>query len=282
MSRTVTDKVCLFRAYRAYSLLGVEVHALTIDHLNKVIAEVIQTGCRLVIANHNLHSVYLYRRDPKMRTFFEQAGVIHIDGMPLVWIGRLLGYPLGRQHRVTYVDWIGPLMEEAARHDWGIFYLGSKPGVAQRGAEVLRQRFPGLRIETHHGYFNRRPESDENRAILERIAAFAPQILMVGMGMPRQEYWILDDLPQISANVILPSGAAIDYVAGAIPTPPRWMAKLGLEWFYRLMSESRRLWRRYLVEPWFLLGPLVLDLWVQRVSRQRNQDHTDSPRGQSL
>jgi N-acetylglucosaminyldiphosphoundecaprenol N-acetyl-beta-D-mannosaminyltransferase len=78
--------------------------------------------------------------------------------------------------------------------------------------------------------------------------------------MPRQEHWILDNLEQIQTNTILTSGACIDYVAGAVPTPPRWMGKLGLEWLYRLFSEPGRLWKRYLLEPWFVVRLLLQEI----------------------
>jgi N-acetylglucosaminyldiphosphoundecaprenol N-acetyl-beta-D-mannosaminyltransferase len=97
-----------------------------------------------------------------------------------------------------------------------------------------------------------------NHEILTLIKEYQPHILMVGMSMPRQEHWILDNIESISANVILPSGAAIDYIAGAVPTPPRWAGKVGLEWLFRLVAEPRRLWRRYFVEPLFLLKWFLL------------------------
>jgi N-acetylglucosaminyldiphosphoundecaprenol N-acetyl-beta-D-mannosaminyltransferase len=80
------------------------------------------------------------------------------------------------------------------------------------------------------------------------------------MGMPRQEHWIVDHLDKLSVNVILNGGAALDYFAGVIPTPPRWAGRLGLEWLFRLMAEPRRLWFRYLVEPWFIAYRLVIDM----------------------
>jgi N-acetylglucosaminyldiphosphoundecaprenol N-acetyl-beta-D-mannosaminyltransferase len=83
---------------------------------------------------------------------------------------------------------------------------------------------------------------------------------MVGMGMPRQEYWVLDNLRNIQANVILTAGACLDYVAKAAPTPPRWIGHLGLEWLYRLLSDPVRLWRRYLLEPWFILKLLFQEI----------------------
>jgi N-acetylglucosaminyldiphosphoundecaprenol N-acetyl-beta-D-mannosaminyltransferase len=155
-------------------------------------------------------------------------------------------------------------MTAAVQQGWRVFYLGSKPGVAERGAEILQQRFPGLQIATAHGYFDARPDSQENQAVLAEINTYQPHVLMVGMSMPRQEHWVLDNLEQISANAILTAGAAMDYVAGAVPTPPRWAGKWGLEWLFRLVAEPRRLARRYLVEPWFVLRLFLSERFKQR------------------
>jgi N-acetylglucosaminyldiphosphoundecaprenol N-acetyl-beta-D-mannosaminyltransferase len=238
------------------SLLGVEVDPSDLADLNQRIAEAIAQEKQCVIANHNVHSVYLYHRDPKMRAFFDRAEVVHFDGMPLVYWARVLGHPVTKRDRVTYVDWVHPLMATAASEGWRVFYLGGKPGVAARAAERLRRQYPALVLETRHGYFT--PE--ENDAVLEEIAFFGPHVLMVGMGMPRQEHWVLDNLERISANAILTAGACFDYVAGVVPTPPRWMGRMGLEWLYRLCSEPRRLYRRYLLEPWFLVPIAWRDL----------------------
>jgi N-acetylglucosaminyldiphosphoundecaprenol N-acetyl-beta-D-mannosaminyltransferase len=242
-------------------ILGVKVHPLSILQLNSSIAEAIAHGHKWIIANHNLHSVYIYHHQSKMRDFYAKSKYIHIDGMALIFLGKILGFPLQREQRVTYVDWTNPLMAEAARSGWRIFYLGSKPGIAQQGAAILRSRFAGLQITTAHGYFNADRDSAENIALLAKINDYQPQIVMVGMSMPRQEKWIADNLDRIDTSVILPCGATLDYVAGAIPTPPRWTGQIGLEWLYRLIVEPRRLWRRYLVEPWFLLWLLLLDGW---------------------
>ncbi len=97
--------------------------------------------------------------------------------------------------------------------------------------------------------------------MLERINAYAPALLMVGMGMPRQELWTHENFPRLKADVILSSvGAAFDYVAGAVPTPPRWSGRLGLEWAFRLAHNPARLFSRYFVEPWYILLLLVLGL----------------------
>jgi len=254
------------------ALLGVWVDTATIADLNGRITEAVETGSRKVIGHHNLHSVYLYHRDPKFRAFYGRADCTHVDGMSLILAGWCLGLPLRRRHRVTYVDWLSPLVQMAAQNQWRIFYLGSREGVADRGAAVLRERFPGIQIATAHGYFDSRPHSAENLAVLEEINRFQPNILFVGMGMPRQEYWVLDNLEQLRVNAILTSGAAIDYVAGEIPTPPRWAGQWTLEWVFRLKAEPRRLWRRYLFEPWFVLG-LFLQEWSSRVAQSVRRNH---------
>lgn len=248
------------------TLLGVEVDPVNIETLNARIQQAVDKGQRVVIANHNIHSVFLFHTDPKMRAFYDKADLIHIDGMPLVYWGRLMGKPLGPEHRVTYVDWVRPLMAEARRCGWRVFYLGGRPGVAERAAEKLRSEFPGLLLQTHHGYFD--VIGNENEEVLRKINTYRPHVLMVGMGMPRQEHWVLDNLERLRVNAILTSGACFDYVAGVIPTPPRWMGPLGLEWAYRLLSEPRRLWHRYLAEPWYLVPYAVNDL-KQRFLKQR-------------
>lgn len=179
--------------------------------------------------------------------------------MPLVFMGKLLGYPLRRENRMTHLDWVPPILAQAAQKGWRVFYLGTKPGIAEQGAQVWRSKIPKLEIATHHGYFDISHESFENKQVIAAINAYQPQILMVGMGMPRQEHWIVDNLQQLDVNVIINVGALIDLVAGVIPTPPRWIGRLGFEWLYRLVSNPRYLGRRYLLEPWFLIWIITVN-----------------------
>ena len=248
--------------------LGISFHCLTPAELERILARAIDHQQRTIVAHHNLHSAFLCRRDAGLRRFHTRADFAHVDGMALVFSARLVGLPIRRAHRVTYADWIWPLAGEAARRGWRIFHIGGAPGVADRAAQVLRERHPGLRMETLHGYFDARTDSSENRRVLAQIAEYRPDILMVGMGMPRQERWILDNLDDLRAAVILPCGACMDYVAGVVPTPPRWAGRIGLEWLFRLAREPTRLAKRYLVEPLFLIGPLGSELFARRILRR--------------
>jgi N-acetylglucosaminyldiphosphoundecaprenol N-acetyl-beta-D-mannosaminyltransferase len=240
--------------------LGVTLQPRSMPEMNKLVERGIRERRRWIIANHNLHSVYLFHRYPKLREFYSRVHCTYLDGMPLVALGRLYGYPLQREQRVTLADWMGPLMELAAGRGWRVFNLGSPPQVAERGAAQLRKLYPALQIEVSDGYFDARRDSDENEALIARINAYRPDLLMVGMGMPRQEFWTQENFARLKAHVILSSnGAAFEYLAGAVPTPPRWAGRMGLEWIFRLVHEPRRLFARYLIEPWYILLLLLQD-----------------------
>ena len=242
------------------SFFGLTLHPKTMQELNELVEQGIIEKRKWIISNHNLHSVYLFHRWSKLREFYSGAHWTFIDGMPLIALGCLYGYPLERKHRVTLADWMHPLMELAASRAWRVFYLGSPKGVAEKGAGTLKRLYPSLQIEVNDGYFDARHDSAENEALLQRINAYRPDLLMVGMSMPRQEYWTHDNFARIEARVILSSnGAAMDYIAGIVKTPPRWAGRIGLEWASRLVNEPRRLFGRYFVEPWYILSLLIRD-----------------------
>jgi N-acetylglucosaminyldiphosphoundecaprenol N-acetyl-beta-D-mannosaminyltransferase len=129
--------------------------------------------------------------------------------------------------------------------------------VAARGADAVRARWAGVRISTADGFFD--VGGAENARLIERINREAPDVIFVGMGMPRQEQWILRNYDWLKRGVVFPVGAAFDYEAGAARTPPRWTGPLGLEWLFRFAAEPRRLFARYFVEPWVLLPAFVAD-----------------------
>ncbi len=242
------------------AFLGLTLQPRSLPEMNRLVEQGISEHRNWIIANHNLHSLYLFHRHPKLREFYAQVRWTHIDGMPLVALGRLYGYRLERRHRVTLVDWTYPLMELAARKGWRVFHVGSSKGSAERGASRLRKLYPTLQIEVSEGYFDARYGSSDNEALVERINTYAPDLLMVGMGMPRQEFWTQENCARLKAPVILSSiGAAFDYVAGVVPTPPRWSGQIGLEWVFRMAHDPTRLFKRYFLEPWYILLLLLMD-----------------------
>lgn len=247
-------------APRRVRLLGGEVDLVTADQVMDFIAARVASGRGAIVANHNLHSLHLQRGSQGMRRFYELADLIEADSTPMIAWGRLLGLPISPRHRCTYLDWREQFWGRATADGWRVFYLGGAPGVAAKGAAAVRTRHGGVRIGVRDGYFDAAPGSPANQAVLSEIADFAPHVLLVGMGMPRQEQWILDSISELGRYVVLPVGAALDYEAGAVPTPPRWMGRAGLEWAFRFATEPRRLFTRYFLEPWSLIPAAARDV----------------------
>lgn len=242
------------------------------------IAECVDERRTAVVGNQNLHSIHLSRSDAGLRRFYERADVIEIDSMPLVYWGKLLGLKTSRQNRATYLDWRDEFWRLAQVEGWRVFLLGAAPDLARTAADRLAREFPGVVIGAHHGYFDRSPGAADNDLVVRTINDFRPDVVLVGMGMPIQELWIEQNINRLRSGVALSIGAAIDYEAGAQPPAPRFLGDLGVEWLYRLLRDPRRLWRRYLVEPWSLLGAVWRDLWRRpRVAAAENpHEHVSS------
>jgi N-acetylglucosaminyldiphosphoundecaprenol N-acetyl-beta-D-mannosaminyltransferase len=262
----MTSNIVSFAGLRAsssetISFLGIKISLITPDALVDLAANCIVSRRKVVIAHHNLHSLCLHSASSpeasSLRRFYEEAHYTLADGMSMVLLGKMYGQQIESRHRVAYNDWLPYMLPVAVQKRWRIFYLGSAPDAVGRGAEVLRNRFPGLKLKVHHGHFDAQHGSEDTARVLDRISDYQPDLLFVGMGMPRQERWILENLRDIDATIILTSGATLDYIAGTKRMAPRWMGKLGLEWAFRLATEPRRLAYRYLVEPWGLLGAVV-------------------------
>jgi len=244
---------------KTWSLSGIQLAPGHIGTLHTLIEEAVRAERKFVIGYHNIHSFYLYKRDKRFSRYFtEIVDYPFIDGMGLCFLGRLLGLKIKRQHRLTYVDWIPSLMDLVRDQQMKLFYLGGRPGTAARASRRLNADYGPLKMETHHGYFNAMPNHPENVGVIETINGFAPEILMVGMGMPRQERWLVENVRDLDARAILTCGAAFDYVAGVVRTPPRWMGRIGLEWLARFVDEPVRLWRRVSVEPAAVLKDVLV------------------------
>lgn len=246
------------RSAERVAALGVEVDLVRPEEVMHHIAEAVASESATLIANHNAHSIYLTKRIPELGAFFEDADLIEVDSTPLIFFTRILGLHSRAFHRCTYLDWRDHFWSVASRNGWRVFYLGGAPGVAALAAERLSARYPGVAISTRDGFFDM--NSSANDQVLTEIATARPQILFVGMGMPRQELWIHRNRHLLPPMVALSVGAAFDYEAGVQEPAPRWMGRVGVEWLFRLVGDPRRLFYRYCVEPWLLVVPALRDV----------------------
>ena len=237
-------------------VLGVRVAALTIPQLHERLAGYIRGKHKALVPHVNVHGLNLAYTQPWLRAFLNSADLVFCDGAGVVLGARILGYTIPQ--RITYADWMWQLVEFAASEEFTLFLLGGRPGVVDKAADRLRERFQTVRIAgTHHGYFDKTLGSAQNEAVIRQINIAAPDILVVGFGMPIQERWLLENWRQINAGVALPAGAVFDYVSGELRRAPRWMTDHGLEWLGRLLIEPQRLWERYLIGNPVFVGRVI-------------------------
>ncbi len=237
---------------------GLRFHPLTKQQLLDEIFRVRGPDDKLVIGGANLHGLYVCHTDPEYdRLLQDPSTLVIVDGMPIVPMLRVLGHKVRRQHRTTWLDWFTDALERAEREGRSVFILGHTAKVVGEGLAKARARWPRLRIDGYHGYFSIDEASLEARHVIDRVNEFKPDILILGMGMPRQEQFAYRFGSRLRAPVVGLGGAAFAYLAGFESTPPRWMGRMGLEWLYRLAGDPRRLAFRYLIEP-ALLGFLLL------------------------
>jgi len=243
------------------SLLGFFTHPGTLKEYLELIKHCIESREPCTIFYHNLHSLYSYLSSESLRRYYEGTTVL-VDGMPIVWLYKLAKEPLTREHRITYVDFIMPMMKLAHENNWKVYHLGQNADVQQQALQVIRDQFPGIQIAGHDGYFDQNPQSSESLDVINSVNEFNTDLLLVGFGAPRQEAWLHAHRNQLNAQAVLTCGACMEYVAGAVKTPPRWMGRLGLEWSFRLLENPRRFAFRYLIEP-ILLALMLARNWLR-------------------
>jgi N-acetylglucosaminyldiphosphoundecaprenol N-acetyl-beta-D-mannosaminyltransferase len=252
---------------RRIELGPVPVDAVTLNVALDRIGELVVAGEGGAVFTPNVDHVVVAEENERLREAYARASLSLADGMPLIWASRLLGTPL--PEKVSGSDIVSPLLERAADRGWRVYLLGGAPGVAAQARDRLLQRLPALQVvgvDAPRIDIDEPPE--EREPVLERIRAAQPQLVLVGLGAPKQEIWIDQVRSTLRPAVLLGVGASLDFLAGTLPRAPRWMSESGLEWLYRLGREPGRLWRRYLLrDPRFLL---VIAATMRRRRRERN------------
>ena len=253
-----------------HDLLGFRLNPGTIGDYIHFIAEAINGQQRETVFYHNLHSLYSYFTSARLKQCYDREGItVLADGMPLIWLMKLTGLKASREQRVTYVDFIWPMLEAARDNNWKVYHVGQEKSVQDKALAAIRERLPGLQIEGHDGYFDMTDNSEDSLRVIQSVNQYETDLLLVGFGAPKQEYWLDAHRKSINAPAVFTCGACMEYVAGVVKTPPRWMGKVGLEWAYRLTENPRRFAFRYLVEPLILGVILARSLVFKRNSKQR-------------
>jgi N-acetylglucosaminyldiphosphoundecaprenol N-acetyl-beta-D-mannosaminyltransferase len=227
------------------NVLGVGVSAITMADALASIERWIETGTRRYVCVTGVHGIMESQSDPALRDIHNHAGLVTPDGMPLVWLSRLQGH--SQVERVYGPDLMLACCRKSVSRGYRHFFYGGAPGVPERLAATLQERFPGLMVAGTWSPPFGEPTTDEERAAVERINAVSPHIVWVGLSTPKQERWMARQVGRLRAPVLIGVGAAFDFNAELKRQAPRWMQRSGLEWLFRLGTEPRRLWRRYLI-----------------------------------
>jgi N-acetylglucosaminyldiphosphoundecaprenol N-acetyl-beta-D-mannosaminyltransferase len=227
-------------------ILSVGVNILTLDQLLEKVDSYILNKQSSVFSYVNAHAINLAHTNERFRTFLNTSDIVYCDGFGVRLAAKLLRYT--QPPRFSPPDFIDKLVENAATNGYRVFLLGAKPGIAIKMAEKMKGKYPSLHLcGTFHGYFDKTMFGSENESVLKNINTVSPDILMVGFGMPTQEFWIEENRVRLNVKVFLPVGAMMDYVTGETRRAPHWMTDHGFEWLGRLVIEPRRLWKRYIL-----------------------------------
>lgn len=192
-----------------------------------------------------VHGIMECQADPELRAIYNNAGMVTPDGMPVVWLTRRQGF--SHVSRVYGPDLMLAVLGHPAAHTYRHFFYGGAEGVADDLAARLGQRFPHLQVAGTYTPPFRAIAREEDAAIVAQIKQTEPDIVWVGLGAPKQERWMAEHVGRLGHATLIGVGAAFDFHTGRKPQAPRWMQRSGLEWLFRLASEPRRLWKRYLV-----------------------------------
>ena len=247
-------------------LFGVQIDPLRMDEaVGQVLVWSAEPASRChYVVTPNVDHVVMLQEHAGLQAAYREAGLVLVDGAPVLWSSRLLRRPV--PERVAGSDLVPALFNATnVNRPLRVFLLGAATGVAERAATNIHMKWPAVIVAgTYSPPLGFERDERETAAILARIAEAQPDVLVVGLGAPKQELWVHQHHQQIAAKVALCVGATIDFLAGEKSRAPLWMQRVGLEWAYRVASEPQRLAKRYAKDAWIFPQLLAREWWLRR------------------
>ena len=220
--------------------LNTEVDNLTMNEAVQKIEQLILNKKPSYVVTPNIDHIVKLETDKEFQEVYKEADLILTDGMPLIWISKLKKNPI--KEKVSGSDLFPEVCKLAANKGYKVFLLGAAEGVAAKAAENLKLKYKGLNIVgTYSPSYGFEKNEYEIQQIIKMIKEVKPDILAVGLGAPKQEKFLYKYRNQLNVPVVLAIGASIDFEAGNVNRAPKWMQHIGLEWFYRLCKEPKRM-----------------------------------------
>ncbi len=251
----------MLRTDHYVQIAGVRIDNVTMDEAIAGIEQMIQRRAPRFVVTPNVDHIVKLQHDARFRAAYDAASMVLCDGMPLLWAAKLLHTPL--KEKVSGSDLFPRFCAVAARKGYRLFFFGGRPGAAERCAQVLAGKHNGLDVcGTYCPPLGFETDKQENAKAIRAIRESRADVLFVGLGAPKQELWLRQSCQVCAVPVSIGIGASFDFVAGYVRRAPRLFQRWGMEWFWRLCQEPRRMYRRYLVDdPEFLA--LVWSQWLR-------------------
>ncbi|WP_242010178.1 WecB/TagA/CpsF family glycosyltransferase [Acetobacter conturbans] len=214
------------------------------EDIIECLVEAVKQGGAARVVNANAHYVTLSQKNRWMRQLFQQSEIAFCDGAGVQLASLFLTGQ--RPHRTTPPEWVGDMLSRLGS-EATVFWLGGEQAIAEKAAAAFAEKYGCRTVGCQNGFFDPTPGSADAERVLKAIVDAKPSVLLLNMGMPRQEKWLWDNWGRLPPTVAITAGALVDHAAGRVSRPPRWVANLGLEWLVRLTREPQRLWRRYMI-----------------------------------
>ncbi|MBI3948805.1 MAG: WecB/TagA/CpsF family glycosyltransferase [Armatimonadetes bacterium] len=221
---------------QAIQIFGVKIHRVTMDQAVDAVTGFLHEGGPHQVITADSSMLVMARRDEELRRTINDAALVTPDSFGVTWAARRLGRPL--PERVTGVDLAERLCRRCASAGRRVFFLGAAPGVAEEAAARMAGRYPGLHVVgTRHGFFR----AEEEEGIVAEIAASGAELLLVALGIPRQEKWIARHLSRLGVSAAIGVGGTLDVFSGRVARAPAWAQRGNVEWLYRLARNPRKI-----------------------------------------
>ena len=245
---------------------GVGLSNVSITEVSDIFNHAIDDNRKIRVCITPANCIIWANNDAYLKKIYNDADITLCDGVPVLWASKFLGTPL--KERITGLDLLPKYVKECYDNGYSFFLLGAKDGVAFALQKKLNAKYPGIKITgIYSPPFAEKFSEEENLKMIQLVNAGKPNVLWVSLTAPKQDFWIAENLNKLDVNIAIGVGGAFEVTAGLIQRAPRFLQRMGLEWFFRFIREPKRLFKRYILEaPAFI--PLVLK---QKFSRKNVQ-----------
>lgn len=248
--------------------MSIMIDNLTMEEAIDKMDQLVQQKKASYVVTPNVDHMVQLEKDKEFRKCYQEASLVLTDGKPLLWISKLYRRPI--KEKVSGSDLFPKLCELAQQKDYTMYFLGAAEGVADKAAENLTKRYPGLKIVgTYSPEYGFEKEEQKIKEIVELVREAKPDILIVALGTPKQEKFIYHNRKELKVPLMLGLGASLDFEAGTVKRAPKWMSGIGLEWFYRLSKEPKRMFKRYIIN-----DAKIIVLFFKYLPKRRKDENT--------